>query len=55
MKHALLPEASTSNICSERVDHAEYYNSLDWTGYETKCQGLRVVFIPSLNVEGEEC
>lgn len=53
-KHALLPEAATSNIGSESIDSAEDYNAFDRTGDKAESESLRVVFIPSLDIEGKE-
>jgi hypothetical protein len=44
---------STSHVPSESVDADEDEHAFNRTVHDTKSQGLGVVFIPSLDVEGE--
>lgn len=53
-EHRSLPEASSSQIGSQSVDDAERNDTFNWSGDDTKCQGVRVVLVPSLDVEGQE-
>ena len=52
-EHGLVPEVRSLDG-GEGVHHAEGQNALDWTRYKAQSQGLGVVLIPGLNVEGQE-
>jgi hypothetical protein len=54
-KHGLLPVAAAAFDGCDGVDDAKGQDALDRTGHESECEGVRVVFIPGLYVEGQEC
>ena len=50
----MLPVAATALDGCDGVDNAEGQDALDGTGYQSKGEGVRVVLIPGLYVEGQE-
>ena len=53
-EHALLPEVRTAEIARQGVDGDQEEDALDGAVDDAESQGLGVVLIPGLNVEGEE-
>lgn len=54
MKHRLLPETATSHDARECVYKCQDDDSLHRARDYAESEGLRVVFVPGLYVEGEE-
>jgi hypothetical protein len=53
-KHGLLPEASSTKVCRERVDDAKCQNAFDRPGNDGERELMRVVLVPRLDVECQE-
>jgi hypothetical protein len=53
-EHGLVPEAATTNVTGESVHETENDDTLNRTRDNTQSQSVGVVFIPGLNVEGQE-
>jgi hypothetical protein len=53
-EHGLLPEVRATHVTGEGIDEDENEDALDGSVNDAEREGLGVVFIPGLNVEGEE-
>jgi hypothetical protein len=53
-QHGLLPVAAAAFDGCDGVDDAKGYDALDGTGYQAEGEGVGVVLIPGLDVEGQE-
>lgn len=53
-QHGLLPEAGAAEDGGEGVDDAQRENALDGARDDAEGEGFCVVFVPGLDVEGEE-
>lgn len=51
-QHALLPEARAAHVARQCVDANENQHTFDRTVYYAERQGLGVIFVPGLRVEG---
>lgn len=54
-EHGLLPVGAAAFDGCDAVDDAEGEDAFDGTGDQAEGQGVGVVLIPGLDVEGEEC
>lgn len=54
-EHGLLPVAAAALDGCDGVDDAKGQDALDGTGYQSESEGVRVVLIPGLHVERQEC
>ena len=55
LKHGSLPEATTSQEGCRCIYDAKRKNALYRTGDHAEGECLRVIFVPSLYIEGERC
>ena len=53
LEHGLLPETAAAFDGGERVHEAQGQDALDRPGHKAEGEGLRIVLVPCLDVEGE--
>ena len=53
-EHALLPDVGSAEQAGQGVDNNENQDTFDWAVDDTKSECLGVVFIPGLDVKGQE-
>jgi hypothetical protein len=53
-KHSLLPEARPTFDSCERIDGNQDQNSFHWSRNQAESECLSMVFVPGLNIKGEE-
>lgn len=51
----MLPEAAAADVCGDGVHDAEGHDALDRAGDDAEGEGVRVVFVPCLDIKGKEC
>lgn len=54
-EHRLLPEAGSALDGRKCIHEDQDNDTLDWSRDYAKCECFRVVFVPGLDVEGEQC
>lgn len=54
-EHGTLPEAASTKDACQGVHNAQYEDALDWPRDNAQSQGMRVVLIPSLDIECHGC